>query len=196
LGVDLLPQPIRDKYEVAERHHACAILSTDFPAEWKDLTDALAQLTLPKSHILTAGGAKSPISKGINGFFFKRGWKERQFQIQVSVDGTVTLSPTHHVDYFKNRVAIETEWNNKDPFYDRDLTTFRLLFELNVLSVGVILTRADDLQAIFDKLDKGKSYGASTTHMSRLVPRLQNRASGGCPVLAFGMSAKLYDASS
>lgn len=84
-------------------------------------------------------------------------------------------------------------WNNKDSFYDRDLTTFRLLFELNVLSVGVILTRADDLQGIFDELDKGKSYGASTTHMSRLIPRLHNRASRGCPVLGFGMSSKLYD---
>lgn len=81
MGVDLLPQAVRDKYEVAERHHACAILSTDFPSEWKDLNDALAQLTLPKSQILTAGGAKSPISKGINGFFFSRGWKERQFKI-------------------------------------------------------------------------------------------------------------------
>lgn len=97
--------------------------------------------------------------------------------------------PSLRADY----AAIETEWNNKDPFYDRDLTTFRLLFELNVLSVGVIITRADELQDIFDELGKGKSYGPSTTHMSKLVPRLQNRASGGCPVLAFGMKATLYD---
>lgn len=134
-----------------------------------------------------------PISRGINGFFAKRGWRERSFKIEVTVDGEVTLAPTHHVDYFKNRVAIETEWNNKDPFYDRDLTTFRLLFELNVLSVGVIITRGDDLQNIFDKLGKGASYGASTTHMSKLKPKMDNRASGGCPVLAFGMTAKLYD---
>ena len=109
------------------------------------------------------------------------------------MDGEPTLSPTHHVDYFKNRVAIETEWNNKDPFFDRDLTTFRLLFELNVLSVGVIITRADELQDIFDTLGKGKSYGSSTTHMSKLVPKLHNRASGGCPILALVMKASLYD---
>lgn len=100
------------------------------------------------------------------------------------------------MDYFKNRVAIETEWNNKDPFYDRDLTTFRLLFELNVLSVGVIITRASELQRVFDKLGKGPSYGPSTTHMGKLIPKMNNRASGGCPVLAFGMTARLYDSAS
>jgi hypothetical protein len=93
----------------------------------------------------------------------------------------------------RNRIAIETEWNNKDPFYDRDLTTFRLLFELNVLSVGVIITRASELQQIFDELGRGKSYGNSTTHMGKLVPKLNNRASGGCPVLAFGMKKSAYD---
>jgi hypothetical protein len=100
------------------------------------------------------------------------------------------------VDYFRNRVAIETEWNNKDPFYDRDLTTFRLLFELNVLSVGVIITRASELQDIFDELGKGKSYGNSTTHMGKLIPKLGNRASGGCPVLAFGIKKAAYDPNS
>lgn len=193
MSVNSLPREIRLKYHVHERHHACAILASDFPDEWEDLLEGLLQLRLPKSEILTPGGGKSPISQGIDGFFAKRGWKERSFQIRVLVDGTETLSPTHHVDYFKNRIAIETEWNNKDPFYDRDLTTFRLLFDLNVLSVGVIITRGDELQKIFDKLGKGSSYGQSTTHLSKLIPKMANRASGGCPVLAFGMTDKLYD---
>ncbi|MGH9956442.1 MAG: BglII/BstYI family type II restriction endonuclease [Pyrinomonadaceae bacterium] len=193
MSIELIPKKIRRLYEVEERHHACAILSTDFKMEWQDLSDALTQLRLPRSDILAAGGGKSPISRGINGFFAKRGWREKRFEICVTVDGAITLSPTHHVDYFKNRVAIETEWKNKDPFYDRDLTTFRLLFELNVLSVGIIITRASALQQIFDKLGKGKSYGPSTTHMAKLKPKMHNRASGGCPVLAFGMTEKLYD---
>jgi hypothetical protein len=178
---------------VEERHHACATLKTDFPEEWDDLIAALSQLRLPKSEILTPGGGKSPIAKGLDGFFFKREWKKHRFKIEVTVDGAVTLSPTHEVDYFRNRIAVEVEWNNKDPFYDRDLTTFRLLFELNVLSVGVIITRSDELQELFDKLGKGASYGQSTTHMSKLIPRIHNRASGGCPVLAFGMKPSIYD---
>jgi hypothetical protein len=153
----------------------------------------LTQFTLKRSHIEKAGGRKSDISSDIDSFFYDRGWIEHKFKIEVSADGVTTLAPTHQVDYFKNRVAIETEWNNKDPFYDRDLTTFRLLFELNVLSVGVIITRASELQDIFQELGRGTSYGNSTTHMGKLVPKLNNRASGGCPVLAFGIKKTAYD---
>lgn len=73
-------------------------------------------------------------------------------------------SPTHKVDCYKNRVALEIEWNNKDPFFDRDLNNFRLLFDLRAISIGVIVTRCDELQLIFNDLGRGASYGASTTH--------------------------------
>jgi len=62
-----------------------------------------------------------------------------------------------------------------------------------MLSVGVIITRASELQEIFDDLGRGKSFGQSTTHMGKLIPKLENRASGGCPVLAFGINKKAYD---
>jgi restriction endonuclease BglII len=193
MGTDLIPANVRSKFEVAERHHACAILKHDFPDEWRDLLSVLGDFCLPKSHIITPGGGKSPIATALNGSFYKRDWKKKVFKIRVQVDDVVTLAPTHEVDYFKNRIAIETEWNNKTAFYDRDLTTFRLLFDLNVLSVGVIITRADELQEIFDELGKGSSYGPSTTIFSKLIPKLDNRASGGCPVLAFGMTKRTYD---
>ena len=90
-------------------------------------------------------------------------------------------------------MALEIEWNNKDPFYDRDLNNFRLLFELRVVSVGVIVTRCDELQGIFNRLGKGKSFGTSTTHMSKLLPRIEGGGGGGCPILVFGISSQLYD---
>jgi hypothetical protein len=194
MSLDLFPEAVHRKFEVAEKHHAAAILHTDFRPEWDDLVAMLLQFSLRRSDILTPGGGKSPISRGINGFFYDRLWKEHEFKIEVKADQVVTLAPTHHVDYFRNRIAIETEWNNKDPFFDRDLTTFRLLFELNVLSAGAIITRASELQDIFDELGKGHSFGNSTTHMGKLIPKLNNRASGGCPVLAFGIKKTAYDA--
>ncbi|MDK1039726.1 MAG: BglII/BstYI family type II restriction endonuclease [Actinomycetota bacterium] len=45
--------------------------------------------------------------------------------------------PSHEIDNFRNRIGIEMEWNNKTEFYDRDLNNFRLLWQLNVVSVGV-----------------------------------------------------------
>jgi hypothetical protein len=196
VSLELLPQTITGKFEVAETHHASSILFTDFRAEWDDLMGMLTDFVLRQSDIVVPGGRKSPISLGIDRYFYDRNWVEHDFKIQVSADGETKLAPTHQVDYFRNRVAIETEWNNKDPFYDRDLTTFRLLFELNVLSVGVIITRASELQDIFDEIGRGKSYGNSTTHMGKLVPKLNNRASGGCPVLAFGIKKAAYDPNS
>ena len=193
MSVNLLPPAVFEKFEVAETHHAASILYTDFREEWNDLVGMLESFVLRKSEIIKQGGRKSPISLGIDRYFYDRAWIEHNFKIEVSADGSMTLAPTHQVDYFRNRVAIETEWNNKDPFYDRDLTTFRLLFELNVLSVGVIVTRASELQDIFDAIGRGSSFGSSTTHMGKLVPKLKNRASGGCPVLAFGIRKAAYD---
>jgi hypothetical protein len=193
LGIQLLPEDIRNTYQIEERHHACAILKLDFPKEWEDLIAVLRDFTLKKSAIQAKGGRKSPIAESIDGLFAARRWVEKDFEISVTADGNQTLAPTHQVDYYKNRVAIETEWNNKDPFFDRDLTTFRLLFDLNVLSVGVIITRADELQQVFKDVGKKTAAGASTTHMSKLIPKMYNRAGGGCPVLGFGITLKKLD---
>ena len=109
------------------------------------------------------------------------------------MDGKETESPTHEIDCFKNRVALELEWNNKDPFYDRDLNNFRLLFDLRAISIGIILTRCDELQHVFNELGRGSSYGNSTTHMSKLLPRILGGGGAGCPLLVFGMKKSLYD---
>lgn len=92
-------------------------------------------------------------------------------------------------------MAIEIEWNNKDAFFDRDLSNFRLLFSMRAISVGVIITRSDELQDIFEVLGKGTSYGMSTTYMRKLLPRIRNDSGGGCPILAIGIKKNLYDAS-
>lgn len=108
------------------------------------------------------------------------------------VDDRTMDSPTHKVDCHRNRVALEIEWNNKDPFFDRDLNNFRLLFDLRAISVGIIITRCDDLQEIFNALGRGNSFGASTTHMGKLLPRIRGGSGGGCPILVVGITRKLY----
>lgn len=193
MGIELLPVSIRESYEVHEWKHASAILAQDFPKEWKDIIEILANFRLKKSWIEVGGKNKSDVSKQIDSQFFARGWEEKQFETAIIVDGKATESPTHKVDCFKNRVALEIEWNNKDPFYDRDLNNFRLLFDLRVASVGVIITRCDELQEIFNDLGRGPSFGNSTTHMGKLLPRINGGSGGGCPLLVFGITRRLYD---
>lgn len=164
-----------------------------FSNEWNEIIDLLRSFKLCKSWINEGGGRKSKVADAIDKFLYQRGWEEKQFATSVKVDEVVTESPTHKVDCFKNGIALEIEWNNKDPFFDRDLNNYRLLFDLRVISVGIIITRCDHLQTIFNNLGRGSSYGASTTHVSKLLPRIKGGSGAGCPILVFGISNKLYD---
>jgi hypothetical protein len=188
----IVPAEIAERFEVHEWRNGLAILSAAHPKEWKDILAVLKGFRLLKSEILKPGGSKGLIASKIDGHFTKLGWIEKGFDTRIVVDKTEFVTPTHKVDCYKERVALEVEWNNKDPFYDRDLNNFRLLFELRAIDVGVIITRCTELQKIFNELGRGQSFGNSTTHMAKLIPRLDGGGGGGCPVVVFGISGACY----
>ncbi len=187
-----LPEFLLENYEIRQWRHAIAILQADYAPEWQDIVEVLTDFRLLKSDIVSGGGNKSPLAIRMDAAFSRRGWIEKSFDTRVVIDDRELRSPTHKVDCYKNEIAVELEWNNKDPFYDRDLNNFRLLFELRAISVGIIVTRSDELQQIFNSIGRGSSYGMSTTHMSKLLPRLEGGGGGGCPVLVFGIKRSLY----
>lgn len=80
----------------------------------------------------------------------KHGWDKHTFVIQKIVDGKEHEALTHAIDHVKSfaagRIALEIEWNNKDPFFDRDLENFKRLHADGAISVGVIVTRGSSLQ--------------------------------------------------
>ena len=196
MGTDQFPKAIRDNFEIHEWRHATAILKNDFPSEYADIVEVLGKFKLRKSWLTEAGGNKSLLSKWIDHELGAKGWTPKNFDTKISVDDAIMESPTHEIDCFKNRVALELEWNNKDPFYDRDLNNFRLLFDLRAISIGIILTRCDNLQDIVNELGRGKSFGNSTTHLSKLLPRIVGGGGAGCPLLVFGIKKTLYDPNS
>jgi hypothetical protein len=55
VGKNLLPDDVRRLYQVEERHHACSILKTDFPDQWKDLIEVLREFKLRKSELQRPG---------------------------------------------------------------------------------------------------------------------------------------------
>ncbi len=192
MGIELIPADIRDHYEIHEWRHAIALLHTEFNDEFQEIMEVLRTFRLKREYISVPGGRKSKVSEFIDGALYAKGWKEKSFDTRVKIDDIEYESPTHSVNCFKNRIALEIEWNNKDPFFDRDLSNFRLLFDLRVVSVGVIITRCDELQKLFKKLGRGPSYGASTTHMSKLLFRIEGGSGGGCPILVFGIRPSLF----
>jgi hypothetical protein len=188
----LIPDDIRHKYHVREWRNATGILETACPAEWAQILAVLRQFKLLRSEIVVGGGNRSLISQRIDRALYDLNWEEKGFDTRITVDQRSYASPTHAVDCYKQGVALEVEWNNKDPFFDRDLNNFRLLFELRVIQVGIIITRASELQTLFDQLGKGASYGKATTHHEKLWPRLEGGGGGGCPVLTFAIRPELY----
>ena len=104
----------------------------------------------------------------------------------------------HNIDFLKNRIAFDLEWNSKDQTFDRDLLAMRTYYDCDLVSAGIIITRSAELNDIFKTIYDydGKTrqwkpilrkYGASTTWMGKLTYRLDSRRNGGCPILAVGI---------
>ena len=123
----------------------------------------------------------------------ENGWVEKNFNINISLDGDHRKIETHKIDCFKNKIGFEVEWNNKTEFYDRDLSNFRVLHSLGALNLGVIVTRSDELDDIFKDLDIYSKYGSSTTILSKLLFKVRSGALGGCPLIVFGIKKNFKD---
>jgi Restriction endonuclease BglII len=187
----LVPADLLERFHVKEWRNATGVLSTACPTEWNELQEVLRRFKLLKSEVRIAGGNRSLISRRIDEPLYVKGWVEKEFQTSIIVDESKIDSPTHAVDCFKGGVAVEMEWNNKDPFFDRDLNNFRLLFDLRAIQVGVI-TRSWELQEIFKSIGKGTSYGKATTHHEKLWPKVEGGGGGGCPVLTFAIKPEAF----
>jgi hypothetical protein len=183
----LVPADLLDRYHVKEWRNATGVLATACSQEWAEIQEVLRQFKLLSSEVRVGGGNRSLISRRIDEPLYECGWVEKKFETSIIVDADRIDSPTHSVDCFKGGVAVEMEWNNKDPFFDRDLNNFRLLFDLRAIQVGIIVTRAWELQQIFKQLGKESSYGKATTHHEKLWPKVEGGGGGGCPVLTFAI---------
>lgn len=202
-----------DKFEFQNYGHALEILNEAFPTEWQELQDCLEQLSISIDDLKAAGGNETAIPKKFDDVLYPLGWRE----IRITGDLLVKLYPRkgtkrghfadqpsdekiidgyidgHNIDFIKDKVAFDLEWNSKDQTFDRDLLAMRTYFDCGLIEVGIIVTRAKELNDIFKELtdNSGKplmpKYGASTTWMGKLEYRLKSRRNGGCPILAIGI---------
>lgn len=184
------PKGFSSKYTILEWRHALAILKGEFAEQFNDICDVLTQFELRESSITAGGGGKSKVSGFLDGRLYDLGWEEKSFDTAKLIDGVTHVTPTHKIDCVKGRIALDIEWNNKTEFYDRDLNNFRLLHALDAVSVGIIVTRDTELQeGVFKPLGIGNKYGASTTHLDKLVPKIEGGGAGGCPILVVAVKS-------
>lgn len=187
------PNGFQNKYEIIEWGHAVAILKNEFQEQFTDMTDVLSSFELRKSSITQGGGGKSKVSGYLDSQLYSKGWEEKSFNTSIIIDEENHQTPTHKVDCVKGRIALDIEWNNKTEFYDRDLNNFRLLHNLRAISVGVIITRSTELQQdVFKPLGIASKYGASTTHLNKLIPKIEGGGAGGCPLLVVAVKTGSY----
>lgn len=213
-------EDILSKFEFYNYGHALEILHESFPEEWGELQDCFRRLKLSISDIMVSGGNESPIPKKFDDILYPHGWRE----IRISGDLIVKKYPRqsaqrrghfadqpfeietisgyidgHNIDFLKNRVAFDLEWNSKDQTFDRDLLAMRTYFDCGLIDVGVIVTRAEELNDLFKQIKDSqgqpilRKYGASTTWIGKLKYRLDSRRNGGCPILAVGIKQECIE---
>lgn len=106
---------------------------------------------LPIDEIVGSGGGEAQATQRLRRALAERGWRKTRFDIRKTINGVERESQSHEVDHVKafegaGSVALEIEWNNKDPFFDRDLENFKRLHAEGAISVGIIITRGANLQ--------------------------------------------------
>ncbi len=146
----MLDQLKKNGFEVKFEGHAAAILERHFPEALNDIEKALVGVQIPITEIIASGGGEHPATQRLRRALKALGWDKYHYEIKKTINGVPRESVSHEVDHRKafegefegnKEIALEIEWNNKDPFFDRDLENFKRLHGEGAISVGVIVTR-------------------------------------------------------
>src|SRR5438270_9526026 len=129
-------------YQIEFHSHAKAILSVDFPEALSELEGALGDLTIPIEEIIAGGGGEAKGTQRLRRALTALKWVKTTFEVKKTINGREREAVSHEIDHVREfpagTVALEIEWNNKDPFFDRDLENFKRLHSDGGISVGII----------------------------------------------------------
>ena len=211
----VFPPSVRRKFEIFSYRSAAAILSQNFPEQFSQIVQALEAFEITTAMIRMPGGSKGPVAEYVDELFPAPSWRETRIAADLHVKllppkGDRALREYiregyldgHRIDFVNGKVAIDLEWNSKDQTYDRDLYAFSAFHAAGAIDVGVLLTRGNSLNTEFMRglgkvltkdgnegtEDVYRKFGASTTFMGKLLPRLDAGRNGGCPILALGIT--------
>ncbi|MBK6895337.1 MAG: restriction endonuclease [Alphaproteobacteria bacterium] len=198
---------LENLYDVLDYRNALAVLQATNAPDFSELIEAFLAFRLSLEDIQKSGGNESNIPKKFSALLSKKGCRETS----ISGDLLVKLKSKrssgkgyeqqevlienfldgHKIDFIKGRIAFDLEWNSKDQTFDRDLYAFAAFYQANIIDAAVLVTRSESMNEIFKSLGIMGKYGASTTWMGKLEYRINANRSGGCPVLALGITPKL-----
>jgi hypothetical protein len=132
-------------YQFEFASHAAAILTVDFPEAIGEIEQALDGFSIPIEEIVGSGGGETKGTQRLRRALARLNWPKANFTIEKRLNDVPRGSTSHEVDHVRSFesgvIALEIEWNNKDPFFDRDLENFKRLHAEGAISVGVIVSR-------------------------------------------------------
>ncbi|BCH24114.1 BglII/BstYI family type II restriction endonuclease [Mesorhizobium sp. L-8-3] len=140
-------------FQVEFHSHARSILEGEFPEAVAELEEVLLGATIPIEEIIGSGGGETKGTQRLRRGLKAKGWDTVTFTVEKIINGVARESVSHKMDHVRSfigddrtyTIAMEIEWNNKDPFYDRDLENFKRLHADGAISIGVIVTRGRSL---------------------------------------------------
>lgn len=206
----VLPPAARNYWAFMETNSAAAVMQAVCPVEWNDIVYVLSNFRLDPSTWLKPGGNRGDVASEIDEMFRGRGWRETQLNLETKAilldkdkNPIAELPPVYQegylVDNFKNRIALDVEWNAKDGNLDRDMAAYRSWFEAGVLTAAVVITK--DLGALRtlarrlwyeyqmtlpepeQVLKLPIDFTATTTTLEKAALRMRRGVMGTCPML-------------
>ena len=179
------PVDLMERFEFYSYGHAMEILTESFSLHWHEIREALSRLNITTEELLSAGGNETAIPKKFDDVLYPLGWREikitgdlliKMYPRKANQRGRFSETPFdektingwidgHNIDFIKDKVAFDLEWNSKDQTFDRDLLAMRTYFDCGIIDVGVIVTRSEELNEVFKSLKLGngesliKKYG-------------------------------------
>jgi len=146
----IFPRIYSKGFDLAFSYHADAILSQHFERAIDELDGILGNISIPIVELVRGGGGEALMTQRLRKALNGLGWTKQVFKVEKKINDKTTFSQSHEVDHVKDfdngTIALEIEWNNKDPFFDRDLENFSRLHADGGISVGIIVTRGRSIQ--------------------------------------------------
>ncbi len=195
-------QDLPSGYRYGVTRYADIILREALPERYSDVLSVLSEFRIDIDELTRGGGSRATQTIRFDALLHRRGWGKRNITIAKLIDDRMIHSTRgHEIDMFGPGspddpypgVAVEMEWNNKDPFFDRDLINFAALHREGALAVGIIVTRGPTLQRYIGPVittgpkTGSKKYGTSTTHWDKIIPRINLGGGGECPLFVVGI---------
>lgn len=208
IAEDELPGSLRpptvampDGYKYGVTRYADLILEDAFPGKFSDVKENLEDFYIDYTlDVKAGGGSRAKHTARHDDGLKQRGWKAHNVTVEKLIDGEpVYRVRNHEIDVFTKGddedypgIANEMEWNNKDPFFHRDLNNFQVMHREGVIAVGILITRGPRLQELLEYLGEigeysNTKYGKSTTHWNKLAPMVDMGGGGECPLLCIGI---------